>query len=1359
MRSHRRTSVLPMMMVVLLGVVAAGPSGSVPDSPTSVRHAFPYSVSVTPQSGSLGNVFANSTNLSARFTVKNTGTNMDTYDLTCSGTNVVCGTQSFYVATLTPQQSIQVLVYFSSSSTTGSASLELFAEGQSLGHGRYDMTIWPRVDNAVVVTPVSGTGPNRNSFSSGFTAAFTVKNIGVKRDSFNLTCEPAANISCTGQTLTVTPGLNSFDSTNYTLTYSTGPSGTSSIASSAISNSFATGRWNFTVVVGPSSGVVVTPDAQAVGVRASVNARRLFKVKNTGTASNTYTITAICTGSAIASGCTPSPTSLTLAAGVIGSDTVSYTSGASGTGTITLKAKQTTDTTVKDTGWVNLSIGSMQAPTADVAAVNPGTMVERSLCVAVALAEASASECGDLRLAHPLPAVRTLMKTRAPMLVYSSAMAHPYPLVAANVTLPAGAANPDTLTATLLVNGVARDSGKWSGAGMSPGRASRIVLGYDGLAQDTTAIYNYTFQVANRYNGQSLLATSTAGQLVVVKRDSSAFGAGWWLSGLELLKNPSPTATTILWVGGEGSAHPYASVGTNVWAAAKVDHPDTLKWNGTQYVRYLPGGLQVRFDSQGRHVSTINRLSDTTKFHYDATGRLDSLRVPVPPGAAAAFYLFTYTGGQLTSVTAPPLGATPRITTLTVSGRQVTAIKDPDSTTVGFGYDGSFTNRINSRTNRRSFKASFTFDAGSRVTQDSLDPGSGQPVIVTRLRALESQGLWTTPAGDVVDTALAYALLDGPRTDVGDSTRLWLDRYGAPRRIVNALGGETGLSRTDARWPALVTRVQQPNGRVMLATYDARGHDSTTTDSGTVVNGQAAATRYVWNMTWDAVERIIPPEQDSTVIGYDATNGNRLWQQDGRGTLSRVTFGYSPTKRLTSIRLPGATAADSFHYDARLGNLDSSQTAQGFWTVRASDSLGRDTLVLTPIDSLQGLWQRQRVTYNLADRVTQTQTNVPPMPYTFTASGLVPDSTTVNAETLFVVNSYDAEGNPLMVRSYSRPDRACYVGPDCLPKDLIDYRTYDGADRLLTLTLGSGPASFTYDPAGNPVRQRYRNGYETTESYDGLNRRVQRIVPTVDYANIAWPGIYAGTIGRHFPVYPNNGTGYRVAADTSTFTYNAVGNLLEADNKDARISRSYLTNGLLQTDTLRLRALTGTAFSIFGQGSYGYDRNGRRAWMRLPTQITITGLDTVRYTYGLPLGALSQVRDGAGRTFTFAYDAVGRLDTLQVFPAGAQTPGIIETRAYDRDSRLISRIRKRGDGSGDLVNISLRYDARGKVLQAISHDAATHHTNEQTRVAYDGIGAVVASEVRDFAQPQLWEAEEFRNNALGSVWYSRHTTL
>jgi hypothetical protein len=104
----------------------------------------------------------------------------------------------------------------------------------------------------------------------------------------------------------------------------------------------------------------------------------------------------------------------------------------------------------------------------------------------------------------------------------------------------------------------------------------------------------------------------------------------------------------------------------------------------------------------------------------------------------------------LNTVTAPPLGATARITTLTDSGRLVTAIKDPDSTSVKFTYDAAFTNRVTARTNRRGYTTSFKFDVGNKVAKDSLDPGSSQPVIVTQLRALESQGLHTASPGDVV---------------------------------------------------------------------------------------------------------------------------------------------------------------------------------------------------------------------------------------------------------------------------------------------------------------------------------------------------------------------------------------------------------------------------------------------------------------------------------------------------------------------------------------------------------------------------------------------------------------------------------
>ena len=70
---------------------------------------------------------------------------------------------------------------------------------------------------------------------------------------------------------------------------------------------------------------------------------------------------------------------------------------------------------------------------------------------------------------------------------------------------------------------------------------------------------------------------------------------------------------------------------------------------------------------------------------------------------------------------------------------------------------------------------------------------------------------------------------------------------GAPRRIRNPLGFETNLRRQDPTFSALVTRTQGPNLRVMRATYDTRGHVLTTTDSGTIVNGQVAVTRYGWS--------------------------------------------------------------------------------------------------------------------------------------------------------------------------------------------------------------------------------------------------------------------------------------------------------------------------------------------------------------------------------------------------------------------------------------------------------------------------------------------------------------------------------
>ncbi|MGD2152747.1 MAG: hypothetical protein PVG79_05725 [Gemmatimonadales bacterium] len=68
--------------------------------------------------------------------------------------------------------------------------------------------------------------------------------------------------------------------------------------------------------------------------------------------------------------------------------------------------------------------GQKATPVVTVFDVNPGTSVSRGLCLTIALGDA-ASECGDLRIVHPLPATRTMNRARAPVLLYNRQHAVP----------------------------------------------------------------------------------------------------------------------------------------------------------------------------------------------------------------------------------------------------------------------------------------------------------------------------------------------------------------------------------------------------------------------------------------------------------------------------------------------------------------------------------------------------------------------------------------------------------------------------------------------------------------------------------------------------------------------------------------------------------------------------------------------------------------------------------------------------------------------------------------------------------------------------------------------------------------------
>lgn len=101
-----------------------------------------------------------------------------------------------------------------------------------------------------------------------------------------------------------------------------------------------------------------------------------------------------------------------------------------------------------------------------------------------------------------------------------------------------------------------------------------------------------------------------------------------------------------------------------------------------------------------------------------------------------------------------------------------------------------------------------------------------------------------------------------------------------------------------------------------------------------------------------------------------------------------------------------------------------------------------------------------------------------------------------------------------------------------------------------------------------------------TQQFDALHRRTSRIVPERTFAQRRCQDLPAGPISTPsgglgctlvFPYYPNRGTGYTIPADTSVFVYDAVGNMLQANNRYARVKRTYLRNGAVKLDSCGFR--------------------------------------------------------------------------------------------------------------------------------------------------------------------------------------------
>jgi RHS repeat-associated protein len=1047
-----------------------------------------------------------------------------------------------------------------------------------------------------------------------------------------------------------------------------------------------------------------------------------------------------------------------------------------GVGAITLRASSAYGSkTYESTGSYQVSVPN----TADDIAItiaSPTTAIERGACLTIAAGEAAAYECGALRIVHGIRGVRTMGKWRAPTLLYASETADPRPAIRADLLLKSSATTPDSLTGRLvIVNGTSQQQcdQRWTTSGWTPGTVRRVVAICTSTTLPTGA-YPFTLEVTSVKSGAKT-SFQESGTLIVVNRSSSAFGAGWSMAGLEQLFFPAD-ANTRLWVSGDGSARVYRRVGsTNTFFADSLSRPDSLTYDpGTStYTRWAAHRLQVRFNSAGLHTATTNRLGQTTTFSYTG-GLLQSITVP-PSGVGLAFS-FGYTSGKLSSISSPGTPTT-RVTRVYQSAGRVDSVMDADTSKVKFAYSATG-KLITQRTDRLGHATTYAYDttAGTlaSVIRSMQSPASP---IYTYFWAAEAMGV---SGGAAMDTIEAYTVFLDPRFHF---TFFWVDRFGAPKRATDPLGGVTVIEHADTRWPLLATKLTAPGDAstghlTTTATYDGHGNISEQRVLAPLgVTGEDAVTTYAYDEKFDFPVRIQGPTGEVWRSVVDQATGNRLMESPSdTGGLRVTTYRYDSACSMVSAVIAPATPSDSIKYDS-LCDPSGVKSPMGYWSTSASDAIGRVVSATAPDG------KKDSTVYDVMGRVVKQL-------------AIGPTRNGVASQTLTVSTHYDRSGRVTATIREASTSGSAGISP------LVDSARYDWAGRKVAAIATDGAVDSTvYDPSGNVIKVDTRLAGAADSiimAYDAVNRLVRRYVsPRVYLAESIGMGNHTGSLQwmHDYPMYPNNGgTGYTVAAQVDTFAYDAASRMIMANNGDAKVSRTYYPNGSIKTETQKVRTLadptacvnyTDHVYTV----AYEYDLAGRNTRITVPTQLApriqyddlgavlvnsadpTEVRDEITYTYDTGVngtGWLERV-DGLlpGDVFRYSYTRRGEVDSLQALdfvPDAEPARLIFDVKTYDDDGFLETHSVRgiKGNLMPLLRDETYVNDPVGRVLGASDRTSYEPQSVTPTEIAYiySGLGHLISSGYETKSPDgftDLTAIETMRYDAMGN-WTTRNNT-
>jgi RHS repeat-associated protein len=691
------------------------------------------------------------------------------------------------------------------------------------------------------------------------------------------------------------------------------------------------------------------------------------------------------------------------------------------------------------------------------------------------------------------------------------------------------------------------------------------------------------------------------------------------------------------------------------------------------------GNQVYQFDSNGKHLSTVNALTGATvySFTYDGAGLLTQ----VTDGDGNITTIQRDGSGNPTGILSPYN----QLTSLTLDANgYLSAITDPASQS--YQFSSTSVGLITGETDPRGNSHSFLYDAIGRLVKDT-DPATGM------------QALVRTDQGQDYSVAFSTAL---NRTSNYQVQLL-------PSNDLNQIETEpSGLETLFIQRKNGVDNLLSPDGVIRTQTV---GGDPRFGINAPILTGDLIQTPGGLNLNLDSTRSVTltdPNNPLSLSTQTDTLDINAQTYTSVFDAPTRTFNASTPLNRQATavIDLQGRATqfqfanfnASNYAYDSH-GRLGTSTAGAGAeartftYTYNAAGLLASSTDPLSQVTSF---------TYDNAGRVTQrTLPDTRVIGYGYDANGNVTSITppgrpahafaynAVNLLTSYTPPTVGGTGATQLAYNLDR-QLTTITRPDALTLNFA----YDSAGRLQTLTVPSGAYTYGYNSTtGNLASIAAPGSNSLTYTYDGFL-----------LTNTTWTGPVAGSVSR---VFDDN---FRVTSQ-SVNGGNSVAFSYDNDSLLTAAGSLALTrhaqNGLITGTTL------GNVTDTRGDNNFGEPAS-------YSASFNATGLYSATYTRD-KLGRITQKVETIGGmpdTYDYTYDTAGRLTQVKLNTA------TISTYAYDGNSNRASLTTSGGTVTGTYDNQD-RLTAYGTATYAYTPNGEVQSKTDgaqTTQYNYDVLG-------------------------------------